>query len=129
MENEFDYVKDLAKDYRQEPSDRVWSSIENGLSHDKITKKLSIYKYLSIAAVGVGVIAAILLVQLYAKQHNPDLFAYSETTDLRPIVIETLGDSEQEGLYAYAMKTDLTKAYKNASFKYNSHQELKIKGQ
>ena len=110
MDNEFDFIKEASHGVERKPSDRVWSSVERKLYRDKAKKKLNIYKFLSIAAVLVGILASLFVVQIYTQQDNPQLFTYQENDDIRPVIIESLEDSN-DPIYDVALTNQLYASY------------------
>lgn len=67
MNNKHDQIEDLfSRSETQKsvtPPAHVWERIDNRLQHKKITKRVSLYKYISAAAVGLCLVAVGLMYQ------------------------------------------------------------------
>jgi hypothetical protein len=111
MDNEFDFIKEASQGANRRPHDRVWTGIERKLYREKARKKLNIYKYLSIAAVFTGLIASVFVVHLYTQKNDPNLFAFQENSNIRPIIIEALEDNNAP-FYNVAFTNELNASYR-----------------
>lgn len=102
-----------AEQFEVEPSDRVWESLDNRLSKDRLKTKVKWYRHLA-AAAAVALVAALGLCYnyLYLDNSNPQTFAVSSPPNGSPMHMEILPDVE-DGIYSAYNVRKMAAAYQH----------------